>query len=132
MSPYRPASHGPLQDAVESPVVLPKSPALQFVHDEAPPREYWPAGHRFAAMEKEDVEQKYPAHRGGASPISVPVSCQLKQPNRSHVLKGTATTTTQPFSHMISHIPDLQVATDCPHCANVSDTAVRADSHVLP
>ena len=42
--PYRPGSHGPLHDAVDSPVVLPYCPALQFVQL-TPPTLYVPARH---------------------------------------------------------------------------------------
>jgi hypothetical protein len=43
--PYRPASHGPLQAAVDMAVVAPNSPALQLVQAPAPTRLYDPTGH---------------------------------------------------------------------------------------
>ena len=42
--PYRPASHGPLQAAVDMAVVAPNSPALQLVQTPAPARLYVPSG----------------------------------------------------------------------------------------
>ena len=44
LSPYRPGSHGPVQLALNSPLVLPYSPAAQSWHDD-PPTEYLPAVH---------------------------------------------------------------------------------------
>ena len=42
VAPYRPATHDPLQPVVFSFAVDPYSPALQFVHDPEPAREYVP------------------------------------------------------------------------------------------
>ncbi len=46
--PYRPASHGPVQAAVDMAVVAPNSPALQLVQTPAPTRLYVPTGHATA------------------------------------------------------------------------------------
>ena len=43
--PYRPASHGPLHDALGNALLLPYSPALQLTHAVHPLALYSPAGH---------------------------------------------------------------------------------------
>ena len=51
VEPYRPASHGPLHDAVDSSPAFPYSPALQFVQLDAPPVLYWPTAHALGDIE---------------------------------------------------------------------------------
>ena len=72
-----PALHGPLQLLLIKPGVAPYSPALQFVHVDAPATEYCPAGHIAAVGDTEPAGHAYPAthgplHADDVKPVAAP------------------------------------------------------------
>ena len=73
MPPYRPASQGPLQEAVLRPAVLPYSPALQLLHTPSPVKLYLPNGHINAVAVVEPAAHAYPA-------VQLPVQAGVDNP----------------------------------------------------
>ena len=61
VDPYLPASQGPVQAAVGSPLTAPYRPALQLVHVPAPVKLYLPGGQMLAVGVVDPAAQAYPA-----------------------------------------------------------------------